>query len=170
MGKRTLVMILALLAIPSVPAHSEPSGSLGNVVVQLAAPALQIEVSPNAEVALLSLLNQARRQHGLPPLVMDGSLRRAARAHSRDMASRGFIGHGSATGSSFADRLVGVVVGGTFVGENVALAGSVEQAHSAFVASGAHLRNIVEPRFRRVGIGVADAGGLGLFITQDFAE
>jgi uncharacterized protein YkwD len=56
------------------------------------------------------------------------------------------------------------------VGENVTLARSVEQAHAAFVASSPHLRNILEPRFRRVGIGVAGAGDLGLFVTQDFAE
>ena len=165
-----IVTILAVLAIPAVPAYSQSSEDLSSVVVPLTASAPRTEVLPEAEAALLSLLNQVRRQHRLPPLSMDASLRRVARSHSRDMASRGFIGHGSAGGTSFADRLVGVVMGGTFVGENVTLARSVVQAHSAFVASGAHLRNILEPRFRRVGIGVAGAGELELFVTEDFAE
>ena len=165
-----LVTILAVLVIPAVPAYSQSSGDLATVVVPLAAAAPRAEVLPEAEAALFSLLNQVRRQHHLPPLSMDASLRQAARSHSRDMASRGFIGHGSAGGASFAGSLAGFVAGGTFVGENVTLARSAAQAHSAFVASSPHLRNILEPRFRRVGIGVAGAGELGLFITQDFAE
>ena len=165
-----IVMIITVLAIPALPAYSQSSGDLATVVIPLAASVPRTEALPEAETALLSLLNQVRRQHRLPPLSMDASLRQAARLHSRDMASRGFIGHGSAGGASFAGRLTGVVRDGTLVGENVTLAGSVEQAHSAFVASVPHLRNIIEPRFRRVGVGVAGAGELGLFITQDFAE
>ena len=165
-----ILAILAVLVISVAPAYSQSPEDLATVVVPLAGAAPRTEVVPEAEAALLSLVNQVRRHHRLPPLIMDASLRQAARSHSRDMASRGFIGHGSAGGTSFADRLAGFVSAGTFVGENVTLARSAEQAHSAFVASGAHLRNILEPRFRRVGIGVAGAGELGLFITQDFAE
>jgi len=169
MGGRLWVVILAVVALPAIPAYSQAVGDLASVVVPLTAATPAAEVLPDAEAALLSLLNQARRLHRLPPLVMDSSLRHVARLHSRDMAAQGFVGHGSG-GASFAHRLGTAVPGGTFVGENVTLARSIEQAHSAFVASTPHLRNILEPRFRRVGIGVAGAGDLGLFITQDFAE
>jgi uncharacterized protein YkwD len=162
--------VLAVVALPTIPAYSHASGDLAAVIVPLSAASSTAEVLPEAETALLSLLNQARRLHRLSPLVMDSSLREVARLHSRDMATKGFIGHGSSGGVSFTHRLGTAVSGGTFVGENVTLARSVEQAHSAFVASSPHLRNILEPRFRRVGIGVAGAGDLGLFVTQDFAE
>jgi uncharacterized protein YkwD len=165
-----LVVMLAMVAVPSLPAYPQSSGDAATVVAPLTSPAPRIEVRPDAEAALLDLLNQVRRQHQLPALAMDVSLRQAARSHSRDMAAGGFVGHGSPAGTSFVDRLAGVVAAGSFVGENVTLARSVEQAHSAFVASTRHLRNILEPRFRRVGIGVVAAGELGLFITQDFAD
>jgi uncharacterized protein YkwD len=165
-----LLVTAAVMALPALHAHAQSSSDLGAVVVPLAQAAPRAEVLPDAEAALLGLLNQARRQHRLPLLVMDVSLRQVARSHSRDMAVAGFVGHGSPAGTSFAERLAGVVTTGSFVGENVTSAASIEQAHSAFVASAPHLRNILEPRFRRVGIGVAGAGDLGLFITQDFAD
>lgn len=168
-GWRVLVM-LAMMAVPALPAHCRSSTDLGSVVVPPTVAAPRTEVFPDAEDALLVLLNQVRRQHRLRLLVMDASLRQVARSHSREMASRGFVGHGSPAGGSLAERLAGAVTARSFVGENVTLAGSIEQAHSAFVASAPHLRNILEPRFRRVGIGVAGAGDLGLFITQDFAD
>jgi uncharacterized protein YkwD len=170
MHRWLLAVALAVVALPAIPAYAYASGDLAAVVVPLSAAAPTAEVLPEAETALLSLLNQARRLHGLPPLVMDPSLRQVARLHSRDMATKGFVGHGSSGGASFTHRLGTAVPGRTFVGENVTLARSVEQAHAAFVASSPHLRNILEPRFRRVGIGVAGAGDLGLFVTQDFAE
>jgi uncharacterized protein YkwD len=170
MRRWLLAAVLAVTAFPAIPAHSHASGDLGAVVVPLSAAAPTAEVLPEAEAALLAMVNQARRIRRLSPLVMDPSLRQVARLHSRDMATKGFVGHGSSGGASFTHRLGTAVPGGTFVGENVTLARSVEQAHSAFVASSPHLRNILEPRFRRVGIGVAGAGDLGLFVTQDFAE
>ncbi len=162
------VVSAALLAIlspsPATP-QSTPPG-----VVKLATQVTASQYDPNAEMRLLELLNRTRVESGLRPLVVAGSLHFAARAHSWDMAVRGYFGHDSLGGQSFVDRLVGVVRGGTFVGENVAIAGTAEEAHAAFCASPAHLRNMLNPAFHQVGIGVATAGELGLFITEDFSE
>ncbi len=127
------------------------------------------EFDPGAESQLFELLNQVRQGHGLRPLVMDASLRFAARAHSRDMAMQGYVGHGSLRGESFVDRLAPIVRGG-LVGENVAIASTVEQANDAFIASPEHHRNMLEPRFHRVGIGISSVGWMGMAITEDFAE
>lgn len=165
-----LVMASLLSATGVRLVHAQSATDAGTVVVSLVSRAASIESAPDAEGALLSLVNQIRRQHKLPPVMMDSPLRAAARAHSRDMAKQGFVGHGSVGGRSFADRIANYVGSGTFVGENVTLARTVEQAHSAFIASPGHLRNILEPKFRRVGIGIVNAGELGLFVTQDFAD
>jgi uncharacterized protein YkwD len=124
---------------------------------------------PDAEQKLLELLNSVRGNHGLPPLRMDHALQTAARAHSRDMAIGGYVGHGSPSGLSAIDRLSHVVAWG-LVGENVTFAVSCSAANRALVASRGHLANILEPRFHRVGIGVFSAGRWGMAITQDFAE
>ena len=125
--------------------------------------------SPDAEQQLVALMNAVRIAHGLPSLRVDRGLQAAARTHSREMATGGYVGHGSLSGESALERLSHVVVRG-YVGENVAFGLNCHAAHSALVASPGHLRNILEPRFHRVGVGVSSAGALGLAVTEDFAE
>ncbi|HKX19341.1 MAG TPA: CAP domain-containing protein [bacterium] len=137
--------------------------------VWLAGRAPNSAFSPASENILLSLLNSVRLSRGIALLKPDAALRNIARAHSRSMALRGFVGHDSPTGESFAERLSGVLAAGTAVGENVAFAERPSQAHDAFLASAAHTANMLSPVFRRVGIGVATAGGFGLAITELFA-
>jgi uncharacterized protein YkwD len=141
----------------------------GRMVISLSPLISPAEVDPDAEDQLLDLLNQVRATHGLPSLVMDRELRFAARAHSHDMASRGYFGHGTPEGQSLVERLSSVVRRG-LVGENIAIAPDVRQANHLFVASSGHLHNMLEPKFRRVGIGITDAGPMGLAVTEDFAE
>lgn len=160
----------ALLIGPGLGGASAQSfGSEASVVVALDQRTPDSTVEPEAEQQLLMLLNSVRTAHGLPPLRMDRSLQAAARAHSRDMAAEGYVGHGNLLGVSAIDRLSHVVVRG-LVGENVTFAVSCHAANRALVASTAHLANILEPHFHRVGIGVFSAGSLGMAVTQDFAE
>jgi uncharacterized protein YkwD len=132
--------------------------------------ASQSEVCPDMELQLLVLLNQTRQEHELSPLVMDETLRRAARAHSQDMALRGYYGHDTPDGRTFNDRLAGVMILNGLVGENITIQTSAEEANRAFTASREHLSNMIEPKFHRVGIGVATTGSPSLMITEDFAE
>jgi uncharacterized protein YkwD len=167
-----LLLVLFLFSvlgfgISGASAQSSPSDA--SIVVALDQRTSQSVDEPDAEQQLLVLLNSVRAQHGLGPLRMDRSLQAAARAHSRDMATGGFVGHGSPTGESALDRLSHVVARG-LVGENVTFGVSCQTAHRALVASSGHLENILEPRFHRVGIGVFSAGQLGMAVTQDFAE
>ena len=124
---------------------------------------------PNAEKALLDLLNQTRWRRGLGGLMMNHSLQSTARNHSREMALRGFLGHGSFSSGSFLDRMNAVVPPGTLVGENLAAAATVAQAESALEASPRHLQNILDTRYRSVGIGIATAP-IGLIVTEDFTD
>lgn len=149
-------------------AVTSPAGD-ASIVVMLDQRVSGSTVEPDAEQQLLILLNAVRAQHGLPVLRLDRSLQAAARSHSRDMALGGFVGHGTLSGASALDRLSHTVVRG-WVGENVTFAVSCYAANRALVASDAHLANMVDPRFHRVGIGVFSAGQLGMAITEDFAE
>ena len=51
-----------------------------------------------------------------------------------------------------------------------ALAPTVVIAHEGLMNSPGHRANILNPRFRRVGIGVADGGMHGKMFTQNFAD
>ncbi len=170
--------LLATLACSSVvavaaavaPGFSQSIGAVGSVVVRIGYRAPVSAVVPAGETTLLGLVNRAREAHHLPPLVMSKALRTVARRHSQEMALDGYLGHDSAAGQSFVARLSAAVRGWRAVGENVVLAPTVEEAHRTLMSSPGHLRNILDPVFRRVGIGIATAGAAGYMITEDFAE
>jgi uncharacterized protein YkwD len=150
-------------------ASAESSPGDASVMVAINVRTSDTTADPDSEQQLLTMLNSVRVGHGLPPLRMDRSLQAAARAHSREMVTTGYIGHGSRNGESALERLSHVVLRG-LVGENVTFAVSCAAANRALVSSKGHLANILEPRFHRVGIGIFSAGQMGLAITQDFAE
>jgi uncharacterized protein YkwD len=53
-------------------------------------------------------------------------------------------------------------------GENLALAPSLQIAHTGLMNSPGHRANILRPQFGRVGIGILDGGRRGLMVTQNF--
>ena len=66
-----------------------------------AVPALAFNHSAN-ETAMLKLINQVRRSHGLATVGFAGPLDRAALAHSRDMIAHDYFAHSSLGGASVA--------------------------------------------------------------------
>lgn len=166
------VMVLAIVTLGLTP----PNRAAGQVAPNLSvttmsgfAKAGDSKLAPKAEKALLDALNRFRRRRGCQSLVMNAFLRSAARSHSREMALGGFIGHGSPSAGPFEARLSGVLRPGTLVAENVAFASTVGEAESAFEASPGHTKNMLDPHFSYVGIGIA-THPQGLFVTEDFAE
>ena len=166
----TVALAAAGLTLAGVgPAYPQSRPQLGSVVVPFGPGVEDSAFVPDAEEQLLLMVNEVREEYHLPPVMMDKGLRGVARSHSRDMAVNGYLGHGSPQGESFFARLSGVVPRGSLVGENVTAAVNVVRVHAVLVHSQGHLKNIVNPAFRRVGIGVATAGKL-LIATEDFAN
>lgn len=172
------VLALATLAV-SEPALSAPSVAHGTgersqaergASVARASGAPRSVFLPVEESRLLALTNRERAARGLPPLSLNVSLREAARAQARDMALGGFVGHTSRYGLGVRDRVALYLRPGGRIGENVAFVQTVQQGHVAFVRSGAHRQNILNPAFRGVGIGVATMGGAGIMIAEDFTD
>lgn len=125
--------------------------------------------SAQAEEELLELVNGERARRGLPMLRMDDRLRVAARAHSADMLIRGYFSHTSLDGRSPFDRMRSAGAEFATAGENLAFAPTVKMVHRGLMSSPGHRANILNPQYRRVGIGVQDAGVFGLMVTQNFA-
>lgn len=162
------LLVLALVGAGAGPAVPQTLGTPSAVVLGYRAPAST--VVPDEEVELLAMVNEIRTARHLSPLLMSAALRTVARDHSRDMALSGYVGHDSPHGQSFLVRLSSVVRGGTVVAENVTAALTVEQAHNAFIHSPGHLKNILDPEFRSVGVGIATAGAVGFMVTEDFSQ
>jgi uncharacterized protein YkwD/uncharacterized membrane protein required for colicin V production len=123
---------------------------------------------PDLEREMLLLVNEERRREGLDTLVMDRELIPVARRHSVDMFERGYFAHTNPDGADPFDRIRAARVRFRTAGENLALARSVEIAHEGLMNSPGHRANILQPLFRRVGIGIVDGGIYGIMVTQNF--
>ena len=130
----------------------------------------KLTVDERAEAQMLVLVNQERAKVGAKPLKIDPAIVPVARAHSRDMWERGYFSHTNPDGESPADRMRKGGVKFLVAGENLALAPTTETAHQGLMNSPGHRRNILDPQFSRVGIGVIDGGIYGKMFTQNFAD
>jgi uncharacterized protein YkwD len=160
---RILSVVAALLVCISVPATA--SADLiapGPAVV----PTGQLSAPSGNEVAILRAVNDVRAANGRRPLALGKRLHVAARAHSVDMARRGYFDHGP-----FVQRLRRFGVRSRTLGENIAYATepgfSPAVVLQLWLASPPHRAVLLDPGFRRIGIGVA--GGTTRLVTADFA-
>jgi uncharacterized protein YkwD/uncharacterized membrane protein required for colicin V production len=129
----------------------------------------RLTVDNQAEIKMLDLVNQERAKVGAPALVMDETIVPVAREHSKDMWERSYFSHENPDGEDPFDRMRRWKVRFLYAGENLALAPNVEVAHRGLMNSPGHKRNILDPKFRRIGIGVIDGGIYGQMYTQNFA-
>lgn len=123
---------------------------------------------PDLEKRMLDLVNQERQAAGLSPLQADPELTEVARKHSADMFARGYFAHDTPDGLSPFDRMHQANVRFTTAGENLALAPTLQIAHTGLMNSPGHRANILRREFGRVGIGVMDGGMRGLMVSQEF--
>ncbi len=113
--------------------------------------------------ASVCLMNKSRASRGLRPLKTDRRLALAARRHSDDMVQRGYFSHVSRRGGNVVSRLrsAGYFRGDLrawFVGENLAWGAGWNSTPRAiwlsWMRSSGHRANILQSRFREVGVGV----------------
>lgn len=128
-----------------------------------------VEIDIQAENEMLALVNQERINRGIPPLVMDPTIRAVARRYSVYMLENGFFSHTGLDGSTPLKRMLYGGVQFNVMGENLAYAPTVKMAHNGLMSSPGHRANILNPKFKRIGIGVARAGRYRLMFTQNFA-
>jgi uncharacterized protein YkwD len=131
---------------------------------------------------ILALVNQARRNGrrcgsksypATAPLVLNEVLTDAALAHSREMATLDEFDHRGHDGSTPAARVARAGYGRyRVIGENIA-AGVMTPAEvtQGWLDSPPHCENIMDPRFREIGIAFAvnPASSEVVYWTQDFA-
>ncbi len=125
-------------------------------------------VRPSLETKMIALINKERAKEGLYPLRADPQETLVARAHSKDMFARGYFAHVNPEGKSPFDRMKEANVRFTTAGENLALAQTLEIAHENLMKSPGHRKNIMNPAFSRVGIGILDGGFYGIMVSQEF--
>jgi uncharacterized protein YkwD len=134
--------------------------------------------------ATLCLVNRERAAHGERPLRPNARLGRAAQAHTQSMVEENYFEHVGPRGQTPLQRMrsVGYISSsrsGYEVGENIAWGtlwlSSPRAIVASWMASPGHRANILDPRYRETGIGIAPRapasladGQPGAIYTQDF--
>lgn len=129
-----------------------------------------LKIDEKAETQIFVKVNEERRKLAIPELIWEPSLVPVARAHAKDMWERKYFSHYSPEGKDVGDRLQKANINFSFAGENLALAPTVNTAHTGLMNSKGHRENILEPRFKKVGIGVIDNGVYGKMFVQIFLD
>lgn len=118
------------------------------------------------ETAVLRSVNRTRTDQGLAPFTIDQSLKQAAQDFAADMRQRGYFGHRSPEGELLPDRLRRARVQYSSAAENIAQGQTeADEVMTAWMNSPGHRTNILNPNFRRIGIGRS-----GNYWVQEFAD
>lgn len=160
-------------AAAAAPARATVSTRIAPVV-PVAAPATTLDGYA------LNQVNAARAAYGFAPLVLDAAISAAASAHAWDQATNGYFSHYGQNGSTRESRLRAAGVGFTYSGENqcyhmyMSEAATLDWCHAQFMAEPYpgqwnHIANILDPRFTRMGVGIATVGATTV-ITWNFAD
>jgi uncharacterized protein YkwD len=142
---------LAVSAIPSVAAADSASAA----------------TSSTAEVrtAVVKLTNVARVAAGCKELKVSVRLTKAAQGHAKDMAAEDYFSHTSADGRTW-DQRIRDADWDKPAGENIAYGFKTSvDVLKGWMKSPGHKRNILNCKFRYIGIGYSADG---LYWVQDF--
>ena len=107
------------------------------------------------------LVNQSRAEYGLPRLMPDRELQILANRQANRMAENGYIYHTGNLGGQLS-------WGWQSWAENVGHGPSVGWIHGAFMNSGYHSGNILDPSYNYVGVGVAYGYDGNVYVAQVF--
>jgi uncharacterized protein YkwD len=127
----------------------------------------------------LTLVNQTRQEHDLPPLTLEGKLNVSAQAHADDMFTRRYYDHASPEGRTARDRYIDT--GGSkwrLVGENIARCegcrpprrvGVLNRLQQGWMESPDHRANILRKGLTHFGFGMVVDEERILYAVQTFA-
>jgi uncharacterized protein YkwD len=121
------------------------------------------------EKKFLELTNEERAKQKLPPLKLNATLSKVARAHSENMAKQGKMAHVLDDKNQYM-RIKEAGYRYSYAGENVArgkykVTGEIMQT---LMKSKGHRENILREEFVEVGIGIASGADGIIYYTQVF--
>ncbi len=152
--------ILETVIYADVPVPVEPP------VASSVPPSMQVLQDDRA--TLLAWVNTFRVEHGLARLSLHDALTRAADEHSTHMRDRQQLAH-ELEGRTLETRMKKTGLRSRVVGENVAHAPTLEQAHRSLMDSPSHRANLLRPEFRHMGPGIIRDDNGYVWVTEMFA-
>ena len=125
-------------------------------------------VMTSEERKILELCNSERSKVKAPALKENNDLTKLARLKSRDIVDNNYFSHQSPTYGSPFDMMREHGINYMYAGENLAQNTSAERAFQAWMNSESHKKNILNPNFTELGVGIVSNGNRGFTYTQMF--
>lgn len=121
---------------------------------------------------ILSLINGARADAGLPALTVNQQLTAAAQSHSADMGCNNMTGHTGSNGSNSYGRITAQGYSPSYYEEIVYAGGGAQAAFQWWMNDTIHRDAILNPQSSELGIGYAYVANstYGDYFTVDFAS
>ncbi len=121
------------------------------------------------ELRTFALHNDARRDRNLKAFCVHPDLLQAARGHTRDMIRRNYFSH-ITKGTSYGpcDRIRRQGYRYRYCAENIGYNSIPGRMFNAWMNSSGHRSNILDGKYREIGIGVARKGSSNIMFTVDF--
>lgn len=113
--------------------------------------------------AVRALVNDSRAAQGVHALDDDVTVRLKAQAWAEHLAARGTLGHSDLTDGLDAVPWLSVA-------ENVGRGPSIRSVHESYLSSSRHRRNILDPRWDRIGTGHAVGADGDVYTVQVFVD
>lgn len=123
---------------------------------------------PNTAETVLSLINNARNENGLPNLQINDLLNSTAQTKAKDMVTNNYFSHNSPTYGSPFEMMQNAGITYKTAGENIAGNSSVENAVRSWLASEEHKTNILSNAYNYIGIGIEPSDTYGYVIVVMF--
>lgn len=124
------------------------------------------------QITLIELTNQERAKNGLEPVAENEALNRAAAMKAQNMLEENYWAHFAPSGKSPWDFILGAGYRFSFAGENLAKnfynSGDVVEA---WMASPTHRDNILNSKYKDIGIAVVEGnlnGQMTTLVVQEF--
>lgn len=128
----------------------------------------------------MELINESRREAGLPPVVWDSVAAEAGRRHAVEMAQWGYFSHWNLEGLGPEHRY-SRAGGANAVRENLSALASIRppddwqtvirEAHAGLMDSPGHRDNILDPAHTHVGLAIAYSAASGqMRLVQEFTN
>lgn len=167
---RALIASLAIVLAAGVVTLEVPALQAAQAAIATADSQPSPTYDAEAERRLLEMANRERAKAGLSPLQEDEGLTQAAREHGAAMAAQKKISHQLSGEPNLVHRLAAnTKTRLDQAGENVAFAGTVDQAQDSLMHSPPHRANLLNSNYNVAGFSVVRSGSL-LYVTQDFGH
>lgn len=158
---RFICSFVAVLTVAAAVRCTAQAGSTGGNKVKL----------EPGEAKILELTNAARKDKKLPPLKLSPLLTEVARKHSTNMAKQHKLDHmldGKGTKERLKDAGYRFLAWGENIFFNRDYSEAAAEGFKWWMGSKPHRANILEPRLREIGIGLARDDKGHVYFTQVF--